>query len=551
VVGCTLVFDQIGQLAQSAAFGIAAMCGHGGPTPPLGQRLVPLREVKSAITIASPSADFPVAAIVPHARKTNIYGATATSPLRDRLPTADIEPSSIEDIRLFGGYIFFDTDSEQLEQSAANTLLDKGTADLLSPMEHFQADANSANAYGRPSPPTAIMSAGTASNPTVSGTADQDEFQEAIPDDNMDAGNAKLSRGGFQLNAGYSSIEGIGVGAKISKTNILGLDTEIRASAHYSKVRTSFELGYTDNDFLNDKFAFAPTLFADKVSAKNFGTGHQLSSFRQSTRGLNVLINRKFGPGLAATANYRLSSDTFYTTNKSTPCDSAILGSAICDAVGKRTSSILSAAMTLDRRHQKSNMALGYRLRLSQDLSVGGSTSFSRTRLGGEAQLGLGDGINLSVDVEGGYLAPIGKKPIPLFERFFIGQSSMRGFDLRGIGPKILPTGAAPGRNVGIGGQAYYTARTELSVAAGGILGVQGVKLGVFVDAGSVFSASRAGLLPGETLSGNSAKPRIAVGAGLSFDTPMGKLRIDFAKPVAKQPGDRSKMLSISFGAAI
>jgi outer membrane protein assembly factor BamA len=77
------------------------------------------------------------------------------------------------------------------------------------------------------------------------------------------------------------------------------------------------------------------------------------------------------------------------------------------------------------------------------------------------------------------------------------------------------------------------------------------VQPSLFIDAGSVFGAKENGLLSGEALSGNSAKPRVSVGAGLSLATPVGKLRLDFAKPLVKQPGDRAKIFSISFGAAM
>ena len=57
-------------------------------------------------------------------------------------------------------------------------------------------------------------------------------------------------------------------------------------------------------------------------------------------------------------------------------------------------------------------------------------------------------------------------------------------------------------------------------------------------------------LIIGEMLIGNSAKPRVAVGIGVSLNTPGGKFRINFAEPVVRQEGDRSKRFSISFGTA-
>ena len=167
------------------------------------------------------------------------------------------------------------------------------------------------------------------------------------------------------------------------------------------------------------------------------------------------------------------------------------------------------------------------------------------------ALVGLGGSWNLSLDIEGGYIKRIGNDKIPLFDRFYIGDSTMRGFDLRGLGPKIRPSGVQPAETVGIGGRAYYVVRTELSVAVGGMWGANGVRPGIFIDAGSVFAADRSGTLAGETLLGNSAKPRISLGIGIAMNTPVGRLRIDFAKPILKQLGDRGKLLSVSFGTAM
>ena len=112
-----------------------------------------------------------------------------------------------------------------------------------------------------------------------------------------------------------------------------------------------------------------------------------------------------------------------------------------------------------------------FRLQLTQDMSIGGSASFSRTRLISRAHVGLGSGLSFTFDAEGGYIAPMNGDRIPLFERLYIGDSSMRGFESRGIGPKIRPTGAKAGQNVAIGGQAYYVTRIELSANLDGTFG--------------------------------------------------------------------------------
>ena len=360
-----------------------------------------------------------------------------------------------------------------------------------------------------------------------------------------------LSRGGITLSGGYSSVEGVSIGGKIARQNIGGTNREIAASARYSKVRQLLELGYADGNFLGGSLAFTPTLFAQRTTAKGFANGFGSTPFAQGAYGLNLSFSRKFGAHLSASASYRLSVDSFRMRGKDRMCDASFFGSPLCNAIGRRTNSLLSGSLSFDRRERDGNAMRGFRLRIAQDVGVGGSAPYARTRIGGEVHVGLGDDWTLMVDAEGGYLTPMGKGAIPLFDRFYAGDTSLRGFDLRGVGPKVRPTGAVHGQTVALGGRAYYAARAEISGKLGGFFERFGVQPSLFVDAGSVFGASSRRLAQGEALLGNSAKPRVSAGVGLAMKTPAGTLRFDIAQPLLKQPGDRTKIFSIGFTAAV
>ena len=384
------------------------------------------------------------------------------------------------------------------------------------------------------------------------GAADDIKNDEAVAKAGSLGSEAILSHGGLTFAGGYSSVEGPNVEVKVARRNIGGLNREIRSSIRYSKVQTLLEIGYADGNFLGSNLVFAPTLFDVRQSTRGFGGGSQATPFGQSARGINVHLGHKLGNDLSATANYRLSADSFSLRGKGLTCDNGVFGSPICGALGRYTSSVLSLALTLDKRDSTIDATQGFKLRLTQDLAgLGGSTRYARTRIGGEAFVGLGGDWRLIIGAEAGFMTPLRKGRIPLFDRFYNNSSSMRGFDLRGIGPKVRPAAAGPGQNVAIGGRAYYAVRTELSIPVGGFLGDRGLKPCVFVDLGSVFGARKGELMPNETLIGNSAKPRVAIGIGFTLATPAGNLRLDIARPIIKQSGDRSRMLSISFGTSI
>ncbi len=535
--GCTIVFGEIGQLAQNAAISIAAICGNNSSLPALTADVAIV--AKDELGNEPPALGHAISITASPLGTVAASDGVHNGALPDDLLIDGDAVQQDESPRFKGGYVFFGSGLHDMAQPGSVTIYGITNVDWRSPNQQSHPER-----YPATDPPGNNIGLSTAD------LSDEDFPQPGSDEDNL-AKATDAPGGGLRLNAGYSSIEGIAVGGKITRTNIFGSGTELGASASYSKVRTAFELGYSDGNLLGSKYAFAPTLFAERVSSKNFGKGLRLAPFRQSARGINVLLNRKLDSGLSATFNYRWSKDSFQMIGKNANCDSAVFGSALCGTIGKTTSSILSFALTFDRKSQSAGVPRGFRLQLAQDLSVGGSASFARSRASGEALIGLGGSWNVSFDIEGGYIKRIGNDKIPLFDRFYIGDSSIRGFDLRGIGPKIRPSGAQAAETVGIGGRAYYAVRTELSFAAGGMLGVNGVRPGIFIDAGSVFAADRTGLLAGEKLLGNSGKPRISVGIGLSMNTPVGRLRIDFAKPILKQLGDRGKLLSVSFGTTI
>ncbi len=552
---CMLLFGEMNQLVHNAVLGVAAICGNNSAASasilsanPLGidpSQFVsaPDPDILSSITAES--------APDPSLSRGRLVSHTEFS----RLERVILQQNGVQSI---GDNYFFSSNRERGLMAALNgstSFSADGTSVLHSGVDGSHQTENRRSSLAKlqtcAAPPDINFSAEGVDIPNI--TVGLTSEKGLIPEMESESGaeSGAVPRGGLTLTGGYSSIEGISVGGEIARKNLFGPGSELAAAARYSKIRTLYELVYTETNLAGTHLAFGSTLFANRLSATGFGDSIGRTPFNQSARGINILLNRKFNNGLSATASYRLSDDVFRLKGKATVCDAAALGSPICGEIGKRTRSVLSVALTFDEISRNSGNTHRFQLRLVQDLSIGGSATFTRTRLSSQAHIGLGGGLKLSFEAEGGFIKSIGNDKVPLFDRFYIGDSSMRGFDLRGIGPKIRPAAALPGQNVAIGGRIYYVARTELSANLGGIFGAYRVQPSIFIDAGSVFGANKSTLLSGETLFGNEAKPRVAVGMGITLNTPAGKLRFDIVKPLIKQEGDRAKLISISFGSTI
>lgn len=360
-----------------------------------------------------------------------------------------------------------------------------------------------------------------------------------------------LPRGGLAFSGGYSSLEGPVGTVKIARTNIGAPGRDITASARYSKIQRLFEFGVADANFIGSKLLVAPTFFYSRSTAVGFDAQSKSSVFRQTARGVNFYASKPIGRGLRIAANYRYSDEDFLIRQKNAQCDVGLHGSPFCNALGRSTSSVLSVGLTLDRRDRAVDPTRGFQLRLTPEIAgPGGTSRYSRLRVAGNFHHRIGDMLDVSLGIEGGMMESIGGRTIPLFDRFYIGGNSMRGFDLRGIGPKVVPLKAPVAPPTAIGGRAYYVGRLEVAFRLEGAMQQVGATPSVFVDAGSVFGAPKSELIAGERLIGNSAKPRVAVGVALAFNAGPGKLRFNIAQPVVRQEGDRSKKFSISLGTA-
>lgn len=392
-----------------------------------------------------------------------------------------------------------------------------------------------------------------AAAPTHGSSADQDDAVAG-------SGQAKeqdilelqaLSRGGLAVSGGYSSIEGPVASIKLARTNIGAPGRDLTLSGRYSRVQALMEMGASDTNFAGTGFAVAPTLFYSRSKAVGFDKDINSGLFVQTARGINFYLGRPLKRGVRFAANYRFSDEDFLIRRKNALCDIGVHASFFCSALGRSSSSVLSLALSLDRRDSVVDPTRGFQLRISQDLAgLGGTTRFIRYRAGGTFYKRLSGNLDLSIGLEGGYAKGYDGRDVPLFDRFYIGGNSMRGFDLRGLGPKIVPSGATPGQATAIGGQAYYVGRVELTFRMTEEPRRFGAMPSLFVDAGSVFGARASALATGEALIGNSASPRVAVGIGMTFNLAPGKLRFSIAQPVKRQEGDRSKVFSISFGTA-
>lgn len=420
------------------------------------------------------------------------------------------------------------------------------------------------------------------------------------------------STGELQVSAGFSSLERFIIDLSIRERNFMGKGQEVRAGVNYSAYSKSVELGFTEPYLFDRNVAIGGDVFRrDYNSFRYTGRGNERdTTYNQITTGFQVRLGVPMTEFISLALRYGLNFDDV-TLDRSTyffngQCDPLLAGRYLCEAIGKRTTSSVGFSIAYDNLNNRIRPSAGQRIVFSQDFAgVGGSVRYLRSSINAKKYWGLGKGFIFSVSGEGGHIMGLGQN-IRLTDRFFLGEPQIRGFGIRGVGPRVvrtfydittgLPATGDNDTDDALGGKTYYLGHLELELPLGSGGRELGLRPSLFVDAGAVwgsrspaltgldsFRVNGTGALnyqvrcrdasgntstvlnttgacaTGQTLVsaippfteeyfGNSAKPRVSVGFGINWNSPFGPFRIDIAKALLKEPGDDTKLFSFNVG---
>ncbi len=446
----------------------------------------------------------------------------------------------------------------------------------------------------------------------------------------LEANVEEKATGELQLSAGFSSIENFILQASIRQRNFRGKGQTVGASINYSRFSQGINLSFTEPYVFDRNISFGADIFRRDLNSFNFVGNSRNTTFEQLTTGTSLRLGVPLTEYVSALLRYSLTLDDvtldrnqFFSDldgNGTLECDPVRAGFFLCDNLGKRTTSLVGYSVIYDDRDNRVRPTRGQNITLSQDFAgLGGSVSYLRTRLNASKHWRIGrSGFIFTVAAEGGHIiafedrgtAAQGIDDIRLTDRFFLGQPQIRGFDIRGVGPRVIRTGFTPEIVNGVvvntpvvdrrnqvddalGGRSYYLARAELDIPLGSGARELGLRPSVFVDAGAVFgvvrpllqspqnrdannnllfleagvdsagapvintvtNATNAAGQPNtpslaftEQFFGDSPKPRVSVGFGVNWNSPFGPFRIDIARALLKEPGDDTRLFTFNVG---
>lgn len=338
----------------------------------------------------------------------------------------------------------------------------------------------------------------------------------------LEANVEEKSTGELQVSAGYSSLEKFIVDLSIRERNFMGKGQEVRAGVSYSTYSKSVELGFTEPYVFDKNIAVGFDIFRRDYNSFNFSGNDRNTTYEQATTGFQLRAGVPLTEFITMAVRYGLSYDdvslnkfTFFTNGA---CDPVLAGRYLCDAIGKRVTSSVGYSLVFDNLNNRVRPSRGQRAVFSQDFAgLGGKVRYIKTSFEATKYWGLGSGFIFSAGAEGGYIKGLGQQ-VRLTDRFYLGEPEMRGFGIRGIGPRVrrqrydVTNPAAPvvltDRNSyiddALGGNAYYKGRLELEIPLGNGARELGLRPSIFMDAGAVFGIRKPVLSDGCTIAPNT-----------------------------------------------
>ena len=392
--------------------------------------------------------------------------------------------------------------------------------------------------------------------------------------------------GQLQLSAGYSSLEHLILSLSIQQRNFRGRGQELRLSGSLSSYSKSIEAGFTEPYLFGRNLALGFDIFRRDYRSFRYTTGDSRdTTYKSVSTGFQIRTGFPITEFWAGSLRYGLSRDeinldtSIYYTNG--VCDPLLAGRYLCDAVGSRTTSSAGYSISFDNLNNRLRPSAGQRFVLSQDLAgVGFGTKYLKTRANYDWYHALfGSGFVLNIGGEAGYITGYGGDDVRLTDRFFLGEPQMRGFGIRGVGPRVIRkpfdsngnivTDKAQFTDDAIGGRAYYLGRIEVQIPLGSAGAELGLRPSIFTDVGAVWNVQRPALIcqNGPTTNdsscvanangsagfrefyfGDTPSPRLSVGAGVSWNSPFGPFRFDLAKAILKKQGDDTQIFQFNVG---
>lgn len=422
----------------------------------------------------------------------------------------------------------------------------------------------------------------------------------------LDVSVQEQSTGSFSVGVGVSSTENFILDLSVEQRNLLGRGQFLRFRVQASSRTRLVDVRFTQPYFLDRNLAAGVSLFNNRTNFEESGfvrnrvgfglnAGFQVSEFGRG--GINYLLTRDnvtidspfaqliplttdpatlLIPGAVPTSILTELADGTPLVGAlgdpqqqvtATLCDFILQSiTPTCESRGRFLTSLIGASLSFDTRDDPFKPTRGWRAGISIGFAgLGGDVNYYQGEVNGAYYKRLIGGFVGVLKGRAGYIDGFAGDDVRLSDRFFEGASTFRGFEVAGIGPRFVQGfDQQDGEVIGqaLGGKAYAIGTAEILVPLP-LPAEYGIRAALFTDFGTV------GLLDESTLAINdnaaffididgdgildppvqdALSLRASAGVSVSWDSPFGPIRFDFAQVLRKEDFDQTEGFRFSAG---
>ncbi|MBE6444161.1 MAG: outer membrane protein assembly factor BamA [Alphaproteobacteria bacterium] len=332
------------------------------------------------------------------------------------------------------------------------------------------------------------------------------------------------STGYFNVGIGYSTVNGALVRTGVTENNFRGLGQRLGFDVAVSQKSQDFDVSFTEPYFLNRRLRAGVDLFHSRQDYQDE------SSYDSKITGGRLRTGWNYTDDLSQQLRYTLKQDEITSVGE-------YASKYIKDEKGKYTNSSIGTTFVYDKRDSAMFTRDGYFLSAGTDVAgLGGDEKY--VKFDGKAYWynTMADYYTLKLFVNAGMIEAYGDETVRLANRYFLGGYTMRGFEAGGIGARDKYT------NDALGGNWMVYSGAEFGFPIG--LDELGISAHVFTDVGMIGKPDN---LNTDDIY-YSDTPRVSVGFGFQWLSPMGQIDVDFGFPIVKEDYDETEVFRLNFG---
>ncbi|MBE0473885.1 outer membrane protein assembly factor BamA [Rhodoferax sp.] len=329
--------------------------------------------------------------------------------------------------------------------------------------------------------------------------------------------------GSLSLGAGYSSGDGLGLSFGLKQENAFGSGNSLGLQVNTSKTNRLMVLNTTDPYFTEDGVSRTLDLYYRTTKPYEDPDRYQLV-----TAGAGI----RFGVPFSETDTVFFGLGVENSTIKgSLPTTWAAY---VKDYGDSSTAVPLTVGWARDSRDSSLAPNSGRLQRANAEWSFAGDVQYLRATYKFQQYIPLNKQFTFAGNAEFGYGWSGGSKPYPVFKNFYGGGlGSVRGFEQGSLGPRDQ-------FDTVIGGQRKFNLNMEILAPFPGAGNDRTLRLYGFWDIGMIAGD--------DADNANANDLRSSAGIGISWISPVGPLRLAFAKPLRKFDNDRIQNMQFQIG---